>query len=380
VESAAVIRPDVGYFQAADMPVEAIDGRLDFWKFGHKPIMRYTGAMRYIEMARYYIAVFIVLVLFGIPAIVSRFPAEVDVITRAFGDASGQLAAVILAHSPKSIADILSRYSQSSPQSSPTKPSPVKVRVLIVPGHEPDFGGAEYGSLKERDMTVELGQDLLGFLQNDGHYQAFITRDTAAWSPAFASYFASEMNDIALWQQTYKRAMSQLIALGSTTLPKAKVFHVTVPSNVALRLYGITKWANENDIDITIHIHFNDYPGHGGNHPGKYSGFVVYVPVSQYENSTTTHAIADTIFKRLAKYNKVSDLPGESLGIIDDPELIAVGANDSASLLIEYAYIYEPQFTDPVTRSLAIKDLAYQTYLGLEDFFSLFQAVSRSPL
>jgi len=39
-------------------------------------------------------------------------------------------------------------------------------------------------------------------------------------------------------------------------------------------------------------------------------------------------------------------------------------------MLIEYGYIYEPQFADPATRSFALKDLAYQTYLGLEDFFN----------
>jgi peptidoglycan hydrolase-like protein with peptidoglycan-binding domain len=38
-------------------------------------------------------------------------------------------------------------------------------------------------------------------------------------------------------------------------------------------------------------------------------------------------------------------------------------------MLIEYGYIYEPQFTSDDTRSIALKDLAYQTYLGLQDFF-----------
>jgi N-acetylmuramoyl-L-alanine amidase len=155
--------------------------------------------MRHSETAGYYAALFVVLLSFGIPALVSRFPTEVDVVVGFFGHVGSQLAAVILAHNPKTIADIQLHYSSQTmiPQA-----SPIKVRVLIVPGHEPGFGGVEYGSLKERDMTVELGQDLLVFLQNDGHYQTFITRDTAAWSPIFASYFASEMNDIALWQQT----------------------------------------------------------------------------------------------------------------------------------------------------------------------------------
>lgn len=391
LKRAVVISPNIGYFQAANGPIEAIDGRLYFGQFWHAHIMRYTEAMRHTETARYYVAIFLVLAAFGIPSVVSRFPTQTDIVVKIFADgaraiaetiaeAGSQLAAIILSHNPKSVSDIKSHYDNQAmtPQISPTK-----VRVLIVPGHEPSFGGAEYGSLKERNMTVELGQNLQTFLQNDGHYQTFITRDASQWSPTFVSYFDSEWDQIISWQKTYKQAMSQLVSLGSTILPKSSVGHAFAPDDVATRLYGITKWANENNIDITIHIHFNDYPGRGNNSPGKYSGLAVYVPVAQYENSTTTHAIADTIFKRLAKYNPVSDLPGESSGVVDDSELIAVGANDtadSASMLIEYAYIYEPQFNDPDTRSLAIKDLAYQTYLGLEDFFNARRAATLGPL
>ena len=68
----------------------------------------------------------------------------------------------------------------------------------------------------------------------------------------------------------------------------------------------------------------------------------------------------------------MSDLPIESEGIIEDQDLIAIGSFNSvnaASLLIEYGYIYEPQLTDPTMRELATQDLAFQTYLGLQDFF-----------
>ncbi len=156
------------------------------------------------------------------------------------------------------------------------------------------------------------------------------------------------------------------------------VEHQTVPNDVAYRIYGIDKWVDENDIDIVIHVHFNDYPGHG-KVPGDYSGFTIYVPQKEYDNSSTTQALADTVFKRLAKYNPVSDLPGESGGIVQDQDLIAIGAYnsvDAASMLIEYGYLYEPQFTNDDLRSPAIKDLAFQTYLGLQDFFDPKNAVS----
>jgi len=34
-----------------------------------------------------------------------------------------------------------------------------------------------------------------------------------------------------------------------------------VTEDIALRLYGFNKWADENKVDAMVHIHFNDYPG-----------------------------------------------------------------------------------------------------------------------
>jgi len=319
---------------------------------------------------RYYVTVLFLLLVLAIPWTAASYPASMSAFVALIEQAGQQLAAVILTHDPKTLADIRGDY--NAPPSSDQK-----ARILIVPGHEPDYGGAEYidpayGHVYERNFTVELGQDLQADLGNDPHFQTFISRDAQAWSPFLADYFKNDWNDIVAWVRASKQQFSEMVAAGSTTMPVATVDHATAPDDVALRIYGMTKWSNENNVDLEIHIHFNDYPGHGESTPGKYSGFAVYVPVAQYQNSTTTHAIADAVFKRLAKYNPVSDLPAESVGVVDDPELIALGANDTAdaaSMLIEYSYIYEPQLDNPATRDQFIKDLAYQTYLGLEDFF-----------
>lgn len=324
---------------------------------------------------RYYAAVLFLVALFLIPWANQTHPGGFAELWSNVEQAADQVAAVILAHHPKTIADIQSHY---VPVVSAQMP---KVRILLVPGHEPDYGGAEYKDLKERDMTVELAQDLQGFLDSDSHYETFITRDTTAWDPTFVNYFKTGWNDIIAWEQASHAEESKLIKMGTAPKPVASVYHNSAPSDVATRLYGITKWANENDIDITIHIHFNDYPGRKSNIPGEYSGFAIYVPAAQYDNSSTTKAIADKVFGELKKYNPVSNLPGESTGIVDEPELIAIGANntaDSASMLIEYAYIYEQQFQDPAVSRLALKDLAYQTYLGLQDFFEPNHAVDLS--
>jgi len=315
---------------------------------------------------RHFIAIIVAFSLLALPYVASTYPDQFHDVLSVIQETGNQLAAVILSHNPKTVAQIQADYASAS------APVPKKVRILIVPGHEPGYGGAEFGSVKERLMTVELGDDLQQFLDTDGHYQTFITRSDTAWAPTFADYFKNNWNDIVAWQQASHNEMSHLVSVGSITTPVSSVQHNVAPQDVALRLYGITKWANENDIDITIHIHFNDNPGHPNGVAGSHSGFAIYVPTGQYGNSSTTKAVADTIFKRLSKYNPVSDLPGESTGIVDEPDLIAIGANntaDSASMLIEYSYIYEPQLVNPDLRSTALKDLAYQTYLGLQDFF-----------
>ncbi len=330
---------------------------------------------------RQYVLVIIALMLFGVPAVSSRFQNQVDDIAQLFSVAVQQLAAVILSHNTKSVADIQSRYNSPIVTAGSINPqaSHDKVRILIVPGHEPGYGGAEYGALKERDMNLELAQDLALYLGNNTHYQVFVTRDGSEWMPDFSEYFKNKWQDINDWEKASAQDMAHRISIGSSTPPVSTVFHNTAPSNVAMRLYGITKWANENDIDITVHIHFNDAPDHRSGVPGTHAGFAIYIPEHQYANSTTSKALALTVFKRLAKYNPVSDLPGESAGIVEEPDLIAIGAHDTAdagSMLIEYGYIYEPQFTNAGTRAVALKDLAYQTYLGLEDFFDTKASVA----
>jgi len=323
---------------------------------------------------RYYLGVLVAVLLLGVPWFAMTFPNEMLSGLSAISIAEDQLAAVVLSHNPKSIADIQSRYNTQQGISSEKK-----VRILIVPGHEPGYGGAEYGSVKERDLNVELGQDLEHLLQANSHYQVFITRDAQSWSPVFADYFKNNWSDIIAWVKGHEQEMSHLISVGSIKPAAPTVIHNKAPMDVAYRLYGITKWANEDDIDIVIHIHFNDNPGHRAATPGDYSGFAIYVPEGLYNNSTTTKAVAVSVFKRLAKYNPVSDLPGESTGIVEEPDLIAIGADntsDAASMLIEYGYIYEPQLNNPELRGLVLKDMAFQTYLGLQDFFDTKSVVN----
>lgn len=318
---------------------------------------------------RQYLGILFAVLLLVTPWFAYNHPTETEAIASAIGRLGGQFASVVLSRNPKTVEEIRSRYDTTKPRL--FRQAPPKVRMLIVPGHEPDYGGAEYGSLKERNMTVELANYLTEYLLASDLYQVYVTRNADSWHPIFDDYFKSHKDAILSWQRAYKEDFTNLTRLGKVKPVTPAVFHNTAPDAVALRLYGIDKWSNENDIDIAIHIHFNDYPRRDHSVPGKYSGFTIYVPEKQYWNSTTTHALADSIFDRLERYNPVSDLPGEDSGIVEDQDLIAVGSYNSvnaASMLIEYGYIYEPQFADPQVRSAVLRDLAYQTYVGLEDF------------
>ncbi len=272
----------------------------------------------------------------------------------------GSPASAAYASAPVSVADLYANYDAVT--------SSKKTRVLIVPGHEPGSGGAEFHGAKEHDMVVEIAQYLQRYMDTQGNYTTIMTRDAFAWNPIFARYFTENKDAIEVWDAAARQSAA---SLGLDTLPL--VDHLSAPTNVALRLYGITKWADENAIDITLHLHFNDHDRPRLSAPGPYSGVAIYVPAQQYDNSATSKAVATSILRRLSMYNPVSNLPEESGGVIEDPQLIAVGAHNtagSATMLIEYDYIYQPQFANAKVRSLALQDLAYQTYLGVQDFFT----------
>jgi N-acetylmuramoyl-L-alanine amidase len=325
-------------------------------------------------MRHYFVTLFLVVLLI-IPWLAVNYPDEAKSILTTIENVGSQLATAVISHNPKTVSEIRSNY--NSFQTSKTAKQ--RVRVLLVPGHEPNYGGAEFGVLKERDLNVELAKYLQQFIQVNGRFEVFVTRDTKSWNPLFADYFKNYWSDIVDWQKLHREEIVNMTRLGQYSVTTPTVFHNKAKDDIAFRLYGIGKWSNENNIDIVIHIHLNDYPRHKTSTTGDYSGFAIYIPDKQYFNSTTTKVLADAIFKRLEKYNAVSDLPGEKSGIVEDQDLIAVGSYNSvnaASMLIEYGYIYERQFVDSDLRSLAIKDLAFQTYLGLQDFLDPKNAIN----
>ena len=314
---------------------------------------------------------FCAVMILGVPWLVRTYPDSARYIDQAFSYV-GENLAMVLSSRTVTIAELHDKY-----KTAPTEQS--KVRILLVPGHEPGYGGAEYKTIKERELNVELAGYLEELLRGNEHYEVIVARNNTAWNPELLEYFENKWQEIIVFLQEHRDATLRRVSTGEFTKLKNPVAHNKAPQDVALRLYGINKWVNENDVDIALHIHFNDYPRPNSQVEGKYSGLAIYVPEQQYQNSTTTRAVADAIFNRLLQYGAISNLPIEDEGIIEEQELIAVGSHntvDAASMLIEFGYIYQPELQTKQMRKLALHELAFQTYSGLQDFFGSGNDVS----
>lgn len=254
--------------------------------------------------------------------------------------------------------------------------APERLKILLVPGHQPDTGGTELKGVYERDIVVDVADALARYLNQDARVDVTVARSKTSWHPALQSYFDTHTADIEAFRASQALEMATHVSEGSVLLSADQVYHMTTPTAAALQLYGINKWTNENGYDITLHLHVNDYGGRrrGGQ---RYEGFAIYVPDHQYSNARASLELGTAIARRLAAYHATSTLPGESAGVVEDQQLIAIGSNnsaDAASLLIEYGYIYEPQFQSASVRTAALEEYAYETYLGLRDFFNDPQA------
>ena len=150
--------------------------------------------------------------------------------------------------------------------------------------------------------------------------------------------------------------------------------HSTVDKKTAIQLYGINKWSNENNVDLVLHLHFNDSERPNPNLPGGYKGFTIFVPEKQMINSSTSIAIAESIYEELKDILTPEVVGNQEKSIIEDQSLIALGASgtlDKPSLLIEYGYIYEKPFRTKEGRDVIIRQIAEQTVRGIKKYVNI---------
>jgi N-acetylmuramoyl-L-alanine amidase len=236
-----------------------------------------------------------------------------------------------------------------------------KVKILVMPGHEPNYGGTDYQGLYEREINVAIANLLAAQLRTDPRLEVVVPRTNTEWTPVFDTYFEKSWGSIRTFVDQHKSSMK-----GVTPTSIFQASHNAAPDDVALRLYGVTKWANENGVDLAIHVHLND------SGDMNQSGFAVYVPDAAFANGPTSRIIGTAIAYELNHYNATSSLAIENLGVTDDQELIALGAYNTAnfpSVLVEYSYIYETKITNPTILPIVEKDFANSTYRGVRKFF-----------
>lgn len=245
------------------------------------------------------------------------------------------------------------------------------IKILLVPGHDNEIWGAQYGNVKEAAMNLAVATRIFNILKKDKRFEVYITRNQDGYIKEFADYFTDHKADIVAFRQNAKAEMQKEILSGSF-IQKENVPHQDASEEMAIKLYGFNKWANENNIDAMIHIHFNDYPRPNKWTLGKYKGFSIYVPDGELANWKESGQLAANIFTQLHTKYGTSTYEKELGGLIPDQKLIALGANATLSpsvrsVLIEYGYIY--RFRNSATRPGHYTTMANLTATGIKNYF-----------
>ncbi len=279
---------------------------------------------------------------------------SVGVSVIAFGGAGSRLASLFF-YDDVTSSSVRERYRQGS------------VSILIVPGHDDENYGTEYGGVREADVTRAIGEYLQSYLAADNKFSATIIRDRSGYAKEFSAYFNKEKTAIGSFMRTARSYFERLTNLNLVQTQSPPVQHVSANIDTQYILYGINKWANENKIDIVLHLHVNDYPRRSWEQ--EYDGFSIYVPSNQLPNYAVSRELAEHLVSVFSRYWPASNLPVEKDTIIESGQLIATGSNGSlrsGSTLIEYGYIYESRFlVDAV-----LKEAAFRTYQGMLSFFN----------
>jgi len=249
-----------------------------------------------------------------------------------------------------------------------------KIKILLVPGHDLDSAGTVFKDLKEEELNRELTEDIYEILAGDQRFKTYTTRDfeTGEYTEEFVKYFTSSEAQIMKFRNKAKDSFNNLLNTGLIIKYNPDIKHNEATTDVAFKLYGINKWANDHDVDLALHIHFNDVPRKDKFLLGPYRGFAIYVPESQLSNASSSREVAEVLYEKIDRVSAQSNFPLEADGIIESQELIATGSYNSQehpAVLVEYGYIYEPKYSIANRRYKSFPILAEATYDGLVKYF-----------
>jgi N-acetylmuramoyl-L-alanine amidase len=245
------------------------------------------------------------------------------------------------------------------------------LRILIVPGHTDEHPGAVYNDTREVDLTYAFSEELFRMLKKDGRFYVEIAGLRTDDHNDFKEFYElneSQVVDFEMYQKAISEELKNVI---SEYDYQQAVIHNVAPRGIAAQLYGINVYAREHKFDLVLHIHFNDHPRKDMSIHGKYTGYAMYVPQPSFSNSNVSREIAFSIAEELSGLSATSTHPLEATGVVEDSELIAIGAHNTArvpAILMEYGYVYEAVFQKDATRHAHMETLAEATRDGIVRF------------
>ena len=244
-----------------------------------------------------------------------------------------------------------------------------KIRVLIVPGHEPNDGGADYKGIYERDLNLQLSIELENDLSKNPNIEVMMVRDENGWNSNLENFVTTSSSSIMSWVADMKNKMMAEANAGKFKIIIPGMQPNDATSEAVLYLYGTNKWAEENNIDLIFNVHFNNNPKINGK--PNYSGYCIYVPDSQFGNASSSLIFANYLNNEISKIENKSNMPQEKTTIIPDQELAAMGSYGTLNIptaLVEYSYIYEQKMLSSSTRNAFIEKAASSTATAISDY------------
>jgi N-acetylmuramoyl-L-alanine amidase len=264
------------------------------------------------------------------------------------------------------------------PTTSDISKLPIKTfKILLVPGHDPKEGGANFKDIYERDLAVIIANKIEQILNEEEGYSVLVTRDMNDWNPIFFDYFKNNEKDILDFKNKKQAEDKLAMSSGKKKFVPDMAMHSEVNKKTAVELYGINKWSNENNINLVLHIHFNDSERNNMNYPGEYKGFTIFIPEKQMSNSSTSRGVAENIYEELKNILIPEVIGNQKSSLIEDQSLIALGSSgtldNTAALLVECGYIYEKIFRTKEDREIIMEKIAERTVTGIKKYVNLMR-------